>query len=180
MDDSILSLQGTTYFIGVIVGSVIWMRLADIIGRKPIILMGLILYGATLLVMFLVKEEWVIFFGYWVMGFQLPNTCQASYLLMMELLAPEHRSRYTSLTNIMDALCNLWLPFFFRYSPSYIYLLIGVAALVVIAFFGVLIITPESPRYLITKKKYAQAHKILATIARCNRKPKPDHIRFHG
>ncbi len=79
----LLDLQGTIYFAGIIVGSLVSMRLADLFGRKPIILLGLVIYGVTVLIMFLVKEEWAVFFCIALQGFQMPNTCQCAYLLMI-------------------------------------------------------------------------------------------------
>lgn len=79
----LLDLQGTIYFVGIILGSLVSMRLADIYGRKPIIIIGLILYGVVALMIFLIKEEWALFLAIAICGFQMPNTCQCAYLLMI-------------------------------------------------------------------------------------------------
>ena len=46
--DAEIGLQGTTYFIGFTLGSLLWMRLTDLWGRKRMILGGLLLFTLTL------------------------------------------------------------------------------------------------------------------------------------
>lgn len=145
-----LDLQGTIYFVGIILGSLVSMRLADIYGRKPIIVIGLVMYGVSALILFLIKEEWAVFLAIALCGFQMPNTCQCAYLLMIEYLDPSHRSKFSSVANIVDGGSNIWLPFYFRYTDSWIYLLILISALIVALFILVVILIPESPRFLVT------------------------------
>lgn len=145
-----LDLQGTIYFVGIILGSLVSMRLADIYGRKPIIVIGLVMYGVSALILFLIKEEWAVFLAIALCGFQMPNTCQCAYLLMIEYLDPSHRSKFSSVANIVDGGSNIWLPFYFRYTDSWIYLLTLISALIVALFILVVILIPESPRFLVT------------------------------
>ena len=154
------------------------MRLADVIGRKPIILIGLCIYGVCAIMLFLIKEEWALFLAIALCGFQMPNTCQCGYLLMIEYLDPNHRSKFSSFANVIDGGSNIWLPFYFRYTDSWIYLLILISAMVVVLFFLVLIITPESPRFLVTQHKYSRARASLKWISRINRKGNPENIVF--
>ena len=135
---------------GIILGSLVSMRLADIYGRKPIIVIGLVMYGVSALILFLIKEEWAVFLAIALCGFQMPNTCQCAYLLMIEYLDPSHRSKFSSVANIVDGGSNIWLPFYFRYTDSWIYLLILISALIVALFILVVILIPESPRFLVT------------------------------
>ena len=135
---------------GIILGSLVSMRLADIYGRKPIIVIGLVMYGVSALILFLIKEEWAVFLAIALCGFQMPNTCQCAYLLMIEYLDPSHRSKFSSVANIVDGGSNIWLPFYFRYTDSWIYLLTLISALIVALFILVVILIPESPRFLVT------------------------------
>ena len=66
--DTEIGLQGTSYFAGFMVGSLVWMRLTDFCGRKWMIFGGLILFILTLGVYLVKMSVWTIYATLFLFG----------------------------------------------------------------------------------------------------------------
>ena len=66
--DSKIALQGEFFFLGYVVGSLVWMRLTDYWGRKWMISMGLVLFILTLTVYLLKISTYTIYVTLFLMG----------------------------------------------------------------------------------------------------------------
>lgn len=71
---------------------------------------------------------------------------------------------------ILDGTTNVWLPVFFFYAKDWRILFWGSIGLVVIIFFLITFLIPESPRILISRKKFAKARQSYKFISRFNKK----------
>ena len=80
---TLISLQGTAYFVGFTLGSLLWMRLADLWGRKRLTVGGLLLFIATLLIYPLKMSVASIYVTLFLFGLGAPLTLLVSYLLLI-------------------------------------------------------------------------------------------------
>ena len=81
--DAMIGLQGTIYFIGQTVGSVLWMRLADLWGHKWITAGGLVLCLLTHLLYFLQVSVPTIYATMALFGLGSLINFLVSYLLLV-------------------------------------------------------------------------------------------------
>ena len=82
--DEDLHLLGSFYFGGYLAGSLIFLTLSDFIGRKKIVLAGLMLQiAATVAVVFI--RNFYFLYGYiCLMGLRTPMASHINYMLLME------------------------------------------------------------------------------------------------
>ena len=166
-----LSWLGTSFFIGFLIGSAIFMWLSDIVGRKIIIQIGLILHIVILLVVLLLRGLPVLYIFLFVFGLRVPMAAHVGSLMTYEMVGQRVRSYATSVLTILDGTTNVWMPVFFYYAKDWRYLFWGLIGLVAIIFLIVTFLVPESPRILIAKQKFAPARRSYAFVARFNRRP---------
>lgn len=146
------------------------MWLSDIVGRKIIIQIGLILHIASLLFVIYVRGIVVLYIFLFIFGLRVPMAAHVGSLMTYETVSQRVRSYATSVLTILDGTTNVWLPVFFFYAKDWRILFWGSIGLVVILFFLITFLVPESPRILITRKKFVKARKSYKFIARFNRK----------
>ena len=81
-----LSLIGSCFFIGTFVGSFILPRLADIIGRKPMFILGLVLYIVAVVGMMLASDVRVLFLLLVLGGISETGRYYVAYVYAVEIM----------------------------------------------------------------------------------------------
>ena len=147
------------------------MWISDIVGRKIIIQIGLILHILVLIFVLYVRSLTVLFIFLFVFGLRVPMAAHVGSLMTYEMVSQRVRSYATSVLTILDGTTNVWLPVFFFYAKDWRILFWGSIGLVLILFCLITFLIPESPRILISLKKYPRARKSYKFIARFNKKP---------
>lgn len=71
------------YFIGFGLGSVIWLRVTDLIGRKWLIVAGHISHVIIVSLVLIVRTEWNLFMFLGLIGLQVAMTAHCAYLLLL-------------------------------------------------------------------------------------------------
>lgn len=87
VSDSSLSWLGTSFFIGFLIGSAVFMWLSDIVGRKIIIQIGLILHIVILLFVLYVRSLAVLFIFLFVFGLRVPMAAHVGSLMTYEMVS---------------------------------------------------------------------------------------------
>lgn len=172
--DASISLEGTYFFAGFLVSAAVFPTLSDIVGRKPIILAGLVFHIAiNLAIQFWHNQAFLI--AYLVLlGIRLPMASHTAFLLLAEYSPPPRRALFANLVSAFDGGFTIFISLGFYYLRNWIDWFYIVDAQNIALFFGFLIFIPESPRYLMARRKFSRARAAFARIARCNRSPPPD------
>ena len=165
LSDTKLGLEGTFYFIGFLVGSIVWMRLTDFVGRKWMIFSGYIAHIVIQLIYLIDFSTTSIYIAMFFFGLKTPLTTSLSYLMLLEIVGPSYRATACAINSVLDGTTNLWLPLLHQFGKSWwilYWLNIGQAFLLIIP---LLIFVKESPKFLVSVKKFMQAKQVYSCIA---------------
>ncbi len=114
--ESQLSLLGMTFFITFTIGSMVWLALADKLGRKPIIFYGLLFHAGIVLILLFVEFPEAIYIFMGLQGIQVATSCQVAYVLLLEMVPSSSRSFYCAALNAMDGgVSSILLPIFYYF-----------------------------------------------------------------
>jgi len=162
----IAGLLMSAAFFGALAGAYLYAPIADIIGRKKTIIIGLIAYSIfNLIAVFSPANMWEFFFvTRFIAGFFLVSVMVQPFPLLEEFLPVNVRGRMTTYLaagwpiGTMMLLGALYLLY-----PSYgwqgVYVISSAVALVWLA--AVFFLIPESPYYLVSVNKQDVARKII-------------------
>ena len=152
--DAQIGLQGTSYFAGYMVGSLVWMRLTDFWGRKWMIMGGLILLVLTLSVYLVKITVSTLYATIFLFGLEAPLIESLPYLLLMESVSPKSRAFASAALSLFGSLTFAYLPLIYQFGKDWwiVYWLdMGLAILI---FFPFLFFVKESPKYLVSIRKF--------------------------
>jgi len=163
---------GAALLAGFFLGSVLFVRLGDFIGRRRVILVSTLVSTFSLL-----GAEWLAPTVGWllahifVFGATIAPRCFLSYVLVMEMTARAHQNKYCILAMFVDAACMLALGAYFLHVKSMTGVVIGLAGIQTVLLAALWGWLPESPRFLHEKGRHEDFKAALLTIARVNGKP---------
>lgn len=163
---------GTFFFIGMLVGAFVFGRLADRVGRRPV-LMAAVLVDACFGIAssFAPDLTWLLALRL-LTGIGVGGTLPVDYTMMAEFLPSDRRGRWLVLLESFWAVGTIFLAVLALAAVRWesdawrvIFFVTGIPALV-----GVVLrlSIPESPMYLNRSGKPEQARAVLARIARVN------------
>lgn len=163
-----VALFGALYFVGFVLGSVIILPLADIFGRKPVILLSTIISIPIYYVLLDSNEIIYIYIMLTIIGAVSIAKFSTGYIYMLELIPESSHLYYHCLVNISGILFSISIiPFFMYVSKglSVFYIFMAASVLNMITIY----IVPESPKYYYSQGMYEEAHEALRYIAKVNR-----------
>lgn len=167
-----MALLGTTIFLGMLGGALVWGRLSDLLGRK----IGFISTVAIdsvfgLLSAFAPAFPWLVVLRT-MTGFGVGGTLPVDYSIFSEYLPSEKRGRYLVLLESFWALgvvVAAGLAWLLVPNPNFGWRwLLGISAVPGVIIFFIRRSIPESPRYLLVNGKTEQARQVLELVAREN------------
>ncbi|CAH1801726.1 unnamed protein product [Owenia fusiformis] len=164
---TLASLSTTIYFVGVMIGGVLFGTLSDRFGRKPLLLFTLYLPVGIGVGIAFSNSYWLFVFLRFIQGFLLQGLQTISYTMISEMAVPEIRSVTGTMTSLVWGTAVM-LSAFVSYLIKdwrYIQLALTLPSVVTIIYIWVV---PESLRWLIAKKKFKEAEEILKKAARFN------------
>lgn len=164
---------GTMFFVGMLVGASVLGRLADRIGRRPV-LMGAVVIDAICGVAssFASEFQWLLVLRF-LTGIGVGGTLPVDYTMMAEFLPADRRGRWLVLLESFWAIGTILLAILALVAVSQgdaawrlIFFVTGIPALVgvVLRFF-----IPESPMYLARSGRPEKARAVLQRVADTNR-----------
>ncbi len=163
---------GTWFFSGMLVGAFAFGRLADRIGRRPVLMMAVVLdacFGVASA--FAPDLGWLLVLRF-LTGIGVGGTLPVDYTMMAEFLPSDRRGRWLVLLESFWAVGTILLAILALVALRWgedawrvIFLVTGLPALVgvVLRFF-----VPESPMYLNRSGQGEQARAVLARVAAVN------------
>jgi putative MFS transporter len=163
---------GTLFFTGMLVGAFVFGRLADRIGRRPVLMIAVVIdacFGVASA--FAPDFTWLLALRF-LTGIGVGGTLPVDYTMMAEFLPSDRRGRWLVLLESFWAVGTIFLAVLALVAVRWgndawrvIFLVTGLPALVgvVLRFF-----VPESPMYLHRSGQSEQARAVLARVAKVN------------
>ena len=163
---------GTFFFIGMLIGAFVFGRLADRIGRRPVLMMAVVIDAfAGVASAFAPEFAWLLVLRF-ITGIGVGGTLPVDYTMMAEFLPSDRRGRWLVLLESFWAVGTIFLAILALVAVSWgddawrvIFFVTGLPALigVVLRFY-----IPESPMYLNRNGKSEEARKVLQRVAKVN------------
>ncbi|KAI6224937.1 Organic cation transporter protein [Aphelenchoides besseyi] len=172
-DSSVLkAVIQSTYYIGQMIGSLVFGYLGDLIGRKKVFVVAIGLQIISGLGM-VVAPHWSIFgilrAG---VGFAHPGIFVIAVVIGMELVGPSKRKIASVFTGIFFSFGQMTLGVLAYYIRDYQYLQLAIAAPALV-FLSYWWLVPESARWLVSQRRYNDADAIIQRAAKFNRTTVP-------
>ena len=163
---------GTLFFIGMMIGAFVFGRMADRIGRRPVLMIAVIIDAvAGVASAFAPEFTWLLFLRF-LTGVGVGGTLPVDYTMMAEFLPKDRRGRWLVLLESFWAIGTIFLALLALAAVSWgddawrvIFFVTGLPALigVVLRFY-----IPESPMYLNRCGKSEEARTVLQRVAKAN------------
>ncbi|WP_067754260.1 MFS transporter [Orrella dioscoreae] len=163
---------GTLFFVGMLIGAFAFGRLADRIGRRPVLMIAVIIDAvAGVASAFAPEFAWLLFLRF-LTGVGVGGTLPVDYTMMAEFLPADRRGRWLVLLESFWAVGTILLAILALFASTYgedawriIFFVTGIPALVgvVLRFY-----VPESPLYLNRIGKSTEARQVLQRVAEAN------------
>ncbi len=163
---------GTMFFVGMLIGAFAFGRLADRIGRRPVLMIAVIIDAvAGVASAFAPEFTWLLLLRF-LTGVGVGGTLPVDYTMMAEFLPADRRGRWLVLLESFWAVGTILLAILALFAASYgedawriIFFVTGLPALVgvVLRFY-----VPESPLYLNRIGKSDEARSVLQRVALAN------------
>ncbi|KOF53684.1 MULTISPECIES: MFS transporter [unclassified Achromobacter] len=163
---------GTSFFVGMLIGAFVFGRLADRIGRRPVLMMAVIVDAcAGVASAFAPEFGWLLLLRF-LTGIGVGGTLPVDYTMMAEFLPSDRRGRWLVLLESFWAVGTICLAVLALAAASrgddawrMIFFVTGLPALIGVA---LRFYIPESPMYLNRSGRPGQARKVLERVARVN------------
>lgn len=164
---------GTMFFIGMLIGAFVFGRLADRIGRRPVLMMAVVIDAICgVASAFAPDFQWLLLLRF-LTGIGVGGTLPVDYTMMAEFLPSDRRGRWLVLLESFWAVGTILLAVLALIAVSrgndawrLIFLVTGIPALVGVVF---RFFVPESPLYLNKSGRSAEARAVLQRVATANR-----------
>lgn len=167
--NSQIGLLGSSLFIGVVLGCLILPRLADLYGRKPVFLFGLVMIMANTGGLAFCKNMYLAYFILFIGGIGTCGTCFVGFIYSVEIIPKEFQNTAGLINFFFRSLINTLTPVYFWYiSNEWVYLAYTAFAFAFISFILTLIIIPDTPRFYYSLGRYDDARKALNVFYRFN------------
>ncbi|NSX17998.1 MFS transporter [Cupriavidus taiwanensis] len=166
---------GTMFFVGMLIGAFVFGRLADRIGRRPVLMMAVVIDAICgVASAFAPDFQWLLLLRF-LTGIGVGGTLPVDYTMMAEFLPSDRRGRWLVLLESFWAVGTILLAILALIAVSrgddawrLIFLVTGIPALVGVVF---RFFVPESPLYLNRSGRSEEARAVLQRVAAANRVP---------
>ena len=146
------------FFAGAFIGSFVLPRLADLYGRRPVYLFGLILFAAT---DFCYPFSTTLYLNYALVflgGISESARYYVGFVYLQELMPSSFQTYSGLLIFVVHAVAKiLYDLYFYKMTKSWLYISGFSIILVLLAIVSVIFLMPESPRYLSSRGRKSQA-----------------------
>ena len=160
-----LSLVSTAYFAGFLLASVLFLPMADWVGRKCMTLAGLILQLVSHILIFVIPGSWYLFVFAAIIGIRSPMASHVTFMLLVETISPRLRPYFSLMVNGFDSFITCILAIVYEYLGSWKPWFVGVSVLILLLIIADFFYLPESPRFHMAQGNFQKARKSFAWIA---------------
>lgn len=154
---------GSSFLLGTFAGSFVVPRMADIYGRRPMYILGLVIFIASCVGLILSTDIRAMYAFLFLGGLSESGRCYVGYVYAIEIVPKRMQSLAGLIYWLGPASGKIFVCLYFMLSKEkewkvMPFIAIGIAGISLLLTIGFL---PESPRYLYAKKRYAEAQSIL-------------------
>jgi MFS family permease len=157
--------------VGAFVGSFILPRFADVVGRKPMFLLGLAIYFCVLIGVLFCRDFYLmcalIFFG----GIAETGRYYVAYVYLVEFVPDRRQSVAGLMIFVVFGVAQMYFAAYFSMlTKTWDYLAYQGLLFTLFAFCACHFWLPETPRFLYSKGHYDQARQVLHRMLQTNKK----------
>lgn len=163
------SLVLTMANVGSIIGTPIYGTLSDKVGRKPVFFVVILITALTAISSILMEDFTAFLVLRTINGSLMPSVFQLPYIILLELVGPSYRTRLNGIANSSWTVGLCALPLIAYLTRHWVTLGLVTSSVTVLMFFYWTFL-PESPRWLLSQGRYAEATAALMRIADTNGK----------
>lgn len=161
-------LFGSSFFIGLVLGSLIVPRISDICGRKKMAILGCSSHFLASMVVLITHSFSHSIFMFFVMGFSMGGRVFAGFVFMSEHMRTCDVARATSMYFFVDSSAIFWTSLYFKYVSNDWRFIFGLPSAGLILVIFAYSQQEETPKFYYGQGKYDQARKVLTSIGRTN------------
>ena len=156
---------GSAFFIGWTISSVLLPKLADQIGRKPVLLATYVILIPISIAVLVSKSLTFTIIMLFFLGMTASGTCTIVFVFTIEAIVPDWRPTAGSLFNVSAFSQCFLIGFYFKFiSNQSVYILLFGLVLSVAAAVLMLVVVQESPLFLLKKGNFERANAVLNKI----------------
>jgi MFS family permease len=164
-----ISLFGMLFFVGFAIGSVILPSLSDKKGRKLLFACCLLTSVITSVIMIFLpggsqnyNMVYVIMALFFVNGVQTGGRQACGFCYFCELAPSRYADLMGSFWNVSEGSVYIWITLYYRYlSKEWKWTVVFAAVEAFLSVVVVILILPESPKWLYKEKRYEECQKAL-------------------
>ena len=162
-------LFGAILFLAVVIGSAIFTPLSDIIGRRYVLLIGMVMQFVFSVFLLFTHDRNIAYFLVFMIGLDFGARKFVGFIYIMEFLTASQTRQMTQIVTALDRLCLTFASFYFQVvSKSWTYLHVIQIMLAAISIYLIMNL-PESPKFLVKKGKIKEAQSALQKMAETNK-----------
>ena len=161
---------GSCFFIGAFLGSFVLPTMADVYGRKPLFLLGLVLYLVDLVGIHLGTKLWQLYPLMVLSGIAESGRYYVAYVYVVEILPKRLQNAGGLVIFIAFACVKVSICLYFVYAKSRNWHILGYMAAIfaTFSFVATSLFLPESPRFLYSKGDFRKTEQVLKQVAYIN------------
>lgn len=169
VSETAIGFIGSSFITGCFVGSFILPRAADIVGRKPMFLTGLVIFVAVVVASLFTTNLKFMYFLLFMGGISETGRYYVAYVYLIEFVPAKFQNNAGLYIFMVFGVVMTYIAMQFWFIVKY-WQINAVWALVLatISFVVTVVWMPESPRYLYSRKKFNQAAAVMERIAKLN------------
>jgi MFS family permease len=160
---------GSTFLIGTFVGSFIFPRLADIVGRKPIFIIGLVLYIIDTVGFIFCDSLELAYLLLFIGGLAETGAYYVAYVYCVEMMPEVYQNLGGLSIFLVFAFVKMFFSIYFWFlSKNWIGMAIIALVTATISLVLTIFIMPDTPRYLYSNKKFDKVREVLKFVQKLN------------
>ena len=140
-------LFGSSFFIGLVLGSFIVPRISDLYGRKKLAIFGCITHFLASMLVLITHSFGLSIAMIFIMGFSMGGRAFVGYVFMSEHMKTADVARVTSLYFFMDSSGIFWAALYFKYVSKDWRLIFGFPSVVLIFAIYAYSLQDETPKF---------------------------------
>lgn len=154
---------GSSFLMGTFAGAFVIPRMADIYGRRPMYIFGLIKFIASCVGLILSTDIRAMYVFLFLGGLSEAGRCYVGYVYAIEIVPKRMQSLAGLVYWLGPAAGKIFVCLYFMLSKQKDWMIMPLIAITisVISLLLTVVFLPESPRFLYAKKRYPEAQKIL-------------------